>query len=61
VLQEHEDARQLYEEHKGIYEALERRDFITARNLVQAHLTMVRGLYTKMVSAKGDPTAGLSS
>ena len=52
VLQEHEDARQLYEEHRGIYQALECRDFNSARNLVQAHLTMVRGLYAKTVTTR---------
>jgi len=47
VLEKKEDAQQLFNEHRGIYNALEKRDFQKARELVKNHLQMVRELYAK--------------
>ena len=47
VLEKHEDARQLYEDHRNIYLALEHHDYSKARELVVSHLQMVRQLYAK--------------
>lgn len=45
VLERHEDAAQLYEDHRQIYEALAGKEYQKARELVASHLAMVRTLY----------------
>lgn len=45
VLERHEDAAHLYEDHRSIYEALASRRYAEAKDLVRSHLAMVRELY----------------
>lgn len=46
VLERYEDARQLWEDHRNIHQALISGDIIQARKRVKDHLLMVRQLYT---------------
>lgn len=47
VLEKHEDAQQLLQDHRDIYRALAQADHETAKRLLAQHFRMIRGLYER--------------